>query len=124
MSGILYTADFSMCKPEELHYNRIAVYFMNALETAKATPINGSGAKHIFPNGGMSATVLLRESHAAIHTWPETRFVTFELFCCGETVSALSAIHYLADILQCEDFKTNRYERFPKNETTAKPVEI
>ena len=32
--------------------------------------------------GGVTGTVLLAESHLAIHTWPETRSVTLDIYVC------------------------------------------
>ena len=35
---------------------------------------------HNFPNGGFTGVVCLAESHISIHTWPEQRRVTFDVF--------------------------------------------
>lgn len=40
--------------------------------------------KHIFPNNGLSGVVLIAESHAAIHTWPEHSVAWCELATCGD----------------------------------------
>lgn len=40
--------------------------------------------QHPFPGGGMSGLVLLGESHAAIHTWPEEGRAWCELATCGD----------------------------------------
>lgn len=40
--------------------------------------------KHDFPGGGFSGVVLLGESHAAIHTWPELNTAWIELATCGD----------------------------------------
>jgi len=40
--------------------------------------------KHDFPGGGMSGLVLIGESHAAIHTWPELGKAWIELATCGD----------------------------------------
>jgi len=58
---------------------------------------------HLFPGaGGLTGVVLLRESHLACHTFPETGFAAFNLYCCRprdrwawETV--------LADLLGADD---------------------
>lgn len=39
---------------------------------------------HVFPNGALSGTVLLAESHAAVHTWPEHDLGWCELVTCGD----------------------------------------
>lgn len=38
--------------------------------------------EHVFPNGGRTALVLLSQSHASIHTWPEDRYISFDLYSC------------------------------------------
>lgn len=40
--------------------------------------------KHDFPGGGFSGLLLLGESHAAIHTWPELGLAWIELATCGD----------------------------------------
>ena len=43
---------------------------------------------HTFPAtqhgpGGVTATVLLAESHLCVHTWPEQRAVTLDVYVCN-----------------------------------------
>ena len=46
-----------------------------------ATPLDF--VQHAFQNGGVTAVLLLAESHLAVHTWPEHHFVAVDLFTCG-----------------------------------------
>jgi S-adenosylmethionine/arginine decarboxylase-like enzyme len=39
---------------------------------------------HLFPGGGFTGLILLGESHAAIHTWPEYNLAWVELVTCGD----------------------------------------
>lgn len=39
---------------------------------------------HMFPGGGLTGTVIIAESHAAIHTWPERGYAWLELVTCGD----------------------------------------
>ena len=43
--------------------------------------------RHDFPGGGFSGLVLIAESHAAIHTWPELGMAWVELATCGDPTS-------------------------------------
>ena len=36
-----------------------------------------------FPGQGLTLTYLLSESHAAVHTWPESGFASFDFLTCG-----------------------------------------
>jgi S-adenosylmethionine decarboxylase len=38
---------------------------------------------HRFPNGAITAILLLAESHASIHTYPEHRSCFIDFFTCG-----------------------------------------
>ena len=39
---------------------------------------------HAFPgSAGVTGIVLLAESHMAVHTWPETRGVTLDIYVCN-----------------------------------------
>ena len=38
---------------------------------------------HRFSPQGITGVLSLRESHFAIHTWPEHRFAAVDLFSCG-----------------------------------------
>ena len=40
---------------------------------------------HQFEPQGVTGTVLLAESHLAIHTWPEHGFVTIDVYVCNYT---------------------------------------
>lgn len=40
-------------------------------------------AFHQFEPQGVTGTVLLAESHLAIHTWPEAGFVTVDVYVCN-----------------------------------------
>lgn len=47
-----------------------------------------SQVTHTFPAtaqgpGGVTATVLLAESHLCVHTWPEQRAVTLDVYVCN-----------------------------------------
>jgi S-adenosylmethionine decarboxylase len=56
--------------------------------------VRGSGLQvvnqlfHTFPStargpGGITATVLLAESHLCLHTWPEVKAVTLDVYVCN-----------------------------------------
>ena len=51
---------------------------------------------HTFPGGGFTGLVLLGESHAAIHTWPEVGRAWVELATCGDPGALAIFIERLA----------------------------
>ena len=57
-----------------------------AVEASGATLLETS--QYVFPGSGMTAAMLLSESHASIHTYPEHDSCFIDLFTCGNTCSA------------------------------------
>lgn len=53
-----------------------------AAHAARAT-IVGQRCHHFGEQRGVTAVLLLAESHISIHTWPEYRFAAIDLFLCG-----------------------------------------
>lgn len=59
---------------------------------------------HVFPEwegeaGGITGTILLAESHLAIHTWPERRGVTLDVYVCNFTEDNTGKAEKLFDAL-------------------------
>jgi S-adenosylmethionine/arginine decarboxylase-like enzyme len=55
--------------------------------------------KHDFPGGGFTGVVIVGESHAAIHTWPELHYAWVELATCGDPKS----LDVFADVMAHRD---------------------
>ena len=55
---------------------------------------------HQFYPGGVTGTVLLAESHLAIHTWPEERFATVDVFVCNFQHDNTAKATLLLDLLR------------------------
>lgn len=72
---------------------------LRALRTAGFNVI--SHLSHRFPgaDAGVTGIVLLSESHAAFHTYPEYGYVALDIFSCG-TPSPDEALTVVADALQ------------------------
>lgn len=59
---------------------------------------------HSFPAtalgaGGVTATVLLAESHLCVHTWPEQKAVTLDVYVCNFGGDHSAKAHVLMDLL-------------------------
>jgi len=55
---------------------------------------------HQFQPGGVTGTVLLAESHLAIHTWPEHGFVTIDVYVCNYTTDNSAKAERLFESMQ------------------------
>lgn len=71
-----------------------------AVAASGATPLHV--VSHQFEPFGVTAAVLIAESHVAVHTWPELRYVAVDFFTCSEDMDAASAIRTLAERLGAE----------------------
>jgi S-adenosylmethionine decarboxylase len=89
MNSLHLTADLSDC-----HCEAAWLVDEQRLGAACLQAVNNAGLQavaqlfHRFPDspqgpGGITATVLLAESHLCVHTWPETRSVTLDVYVCN-----------------------------------------
>jgi S-adenosylmethionine decarboxylase proenzyme len=67
-------------------------------------------------SGGVTGVVILAESHVSVHTWPEKRFVTLDVFVCNMHSDNHDKAHQLFDALvaafQPEEKRYYAVERF------------
>jgi S-adenosylmethionine decarboxylase len=55
---------------------------------------------HAFgDNGGVTGMVVLAESHLSLHTWPESGYVTVDVYVCNYTTDNRAKAHRLFDTL-------------------------
>ena len=88
---VLYSVDLSECAAiRQLTTEEIAETFFAALEGAGATILQA--VSHKFPGAGLTCALLLSESHAILHTWPETGTVNLDIFSCSTRLKSLDAI--------------------------------
>lgn len=100
MKGFQIIADFHHCACDDAllqNSARLASICIEACGQAGLTVV--AQAFHQFGDGdhlgGATGAVVLAESHLAVHTWPELRAVTLDIYACnvsqdnGERVQAL-----------------------------------
>src|SRR4029078_7982685 len=90
----LYSVDLLDCDAlPSLRSHDIISAFAAALEHAGATVVQTSS--HAFPGSGLTSVLILAESHAVIHTWPETGTVNIDIFSCSPRLKSLEPIREL-----------------------------
>jgi S-adenosylmethionine decarboxylase len=77
--GLHILSEFSSEKTEQLFCFQDCKVLFNNLITANNLEKVGE-VYHDFPNGGFTAVICLTESHLSIHTWPEFKLATFDIF--------------------------------------------
>jgi S-adenosylmethionine decarboxylase len=53
---------------------------------------------HEFPNGAITAVVLLSQSHLSVHTWPEFKLANIDLLTCGPLNADLMVAHLKTEL--------------------------
>src|SRR3954468_16172618 len=97
-SPVLYAADFGGCDAlADLDAAAIAAAFIRAL--ARAGGIVVQAMSHSFPGAGLTSVLILAESHAVLHTWPETGTVNLDVFSCSTRLKSLEAVNELSRYL-------------------------
>jgi S-adenosylmethionine decarboxylase len=89
MQGLHLTADLYECRCDSAWLTdaaRLGQWCVEAVHAVGLDPVNQ--LFHSFPDtsggpGGVTATVLLAESHVCLHTWPEKRAVTLDVYVCN-----------------------------------------
>lgn len=89
MKGLHLTADLYRCRCEPAWLTdatKLGEWCVSAVEAVGLQVVDR--LFHTFPAtakgpGGVTATVLLAESHVCLHTWPEERAVTCDVYVCN-----------------------------------------
>ena len=90
----LYSVDLGGCTDlAERAPDEIRATFVAALRRAGATVVGE--LSHSFPETGLTCVLILSESHAVLHTWPETGTVNIDNFSCSPRLRSLEAIDEL-----------------------------
>ncbi len=105
MQGLHLTADITGCQCDSAWLTDAA-----RLGAACVQAVNAAGLQavaqlfHTFPAtsegpGGVTATILLAESHLCLHTWPEQRGATLDVYVCNFGGDHSAKAHALMDAL-------------------------
>jgi S-adenosylmethionine decarboxylase proenzyme len=50
---------------------------------------------HIFPNDAYTIIYLLSESHLSLHSFPENKYISIDLYTCGENIISFNIVTLL-----------------------------
>lgn len=82
-----------------------------ALKVEQFTVLDSFG--HDFPGGGFTTLVLLSESHASLHSYPELGYLAFDLFSCGPR-SPKNVLNHLMAGLNTDSAEISEIKRHAK----------
>ena len=109
-SPILYSVDYVDCSElAALTPGDIIATFADVLARAGATIVDT--VAHAFPGAGLTSVLILQESHAVMHTWPETGIVHVDIFSCSTRLRVLEAVEDLRQYLGARDVSVQEIRR-------------
>lgn len=105
MHGLHLTADLQQCQCQSdwlTDAQKLLTHCIQLVIDAQLHPV--AHLSHTFAHtqsgaGGVTATVLLAESHLCIHTWPELQAVTLDVYVCNFGADNSNKAHQLMDSL-------------------------
>jgi S-adenosylmethionine decarboxylase len=105
MQGLHLTADLTLCQCDGTWLTdapRLLARCVQEVRSAGLQAVNQLA--HSFPGsdqgpGGVTATVLLAESHLCVHTWPEQAGVTVDVYVCNFGADHSAKAHQLMDAM-------------------------
>ncbi|MEO6856882.1 MAG: S-adenosylmethionine decarboxylase [Rhodoferax sp.] len=103
MQGLHLTADLHHCDCDSAWLLDARLLGVACRDAVQAAGLQAVGELfHAFPAtahgpGGVTATILLAESHLCVHTWPELRAVTLDVYVCNFGADHSAKAHALLD---------------------------
>ena len=70
-----------------------------------------SSSSHKFHPQGVTAILLLSESHISIHTWPENSSAAVDVYTCGDNAAPNKVCDYIIQELNCKDPRVTHIKR-------------
>ncbi|WP_179950425.1 adenosylmethionine decarboxylase [Sulfodiicoccus acidiphilus] len=102
--GSLYECDVEALRDEET----IREVVIRAVSEGNMTLLDIRGWKI---GEGVSVVAIILESHITVHTWPEYRFATVDVYSCGAHTDPVAAFKYIATKLNAKRFSMNQTDR-------------
>ena len=118
---MLYSVDLRECAAiPTLAPETVAAAFTDALARAGATVVQA--VSHDFPGAGLTCVLILAESHAVLHTWPETGTVNIDIFSCSPRLQSQAAIEDLRRAFGAGGMSVRRIPRADGHLRSLSPI--
>lgn len=95
--GNLYGCDVEVLRDE----TKLISIVKEAVKIANAYLLS-VGSYRFGPEGGLTVFAVVAESHISIHTWPEHRYATVDVYTCGDHTDPKAAFDYIVSELKPE----------------------
>jgi len=108
--GEHFIVDLSECDRDLLmNPERSYELFSSAVKSAGLTVVDEGLFK--FAPHGFTAFLLLAESHASLHAWPEYGYCAIDLFTCNIGQNMIPLIEELKRVFGADDFVLRKLDR-------------
>ena len=107
--GTHFLVELVGCDPERIKYvQNVRPILLNAAQNCGAKIL--ANHFHQFEPFGVTGIILIAESHFALHTFPETGYVAFDILTCGE-MDAMAAINEVRVNINAGKIKVRKFIR-------------
>lgn len=93
-------ADFYDCPPEKLTNTSALINILKDAARAAKVEVIGEYSKKFDLHGGVSAIIIIKESHLSIHTWPEYGYAAIDIYTCGKSIDPWKALEVVQNELR------------------------
>jgi spermidine synthase len=98
MTGLQLLLDLYDCNAVTLNdVETVESIFRQAIALAGFQVVNRT--MHQFPHQGITLVLILAQSHATLHTWPESNFATVDVYACGSSEIVQPALEKIQEHL-------------------------
>jgi S-adenosylmethionine decarboxylase proenzyme len=119
--GEHYICDLSGCSAEiMLDSERAYALFSRAVRESGLTVIDEGFYK--FSPHGFTGFLLLAESHASLHAWPEYGYCAIDLFTCNLGMDMAPLVENIKTAFGAQSYNLRRLERDAALQTAPRPI--
>jgi S-adenosylmethionine decarboxylase proenzyme len=119
--GEHYICDLSGCSAEiMLDSERAYALFSRAVRESGLTVIDEGFYK--FSPHGFTGFLLLAESHASLHAWPEYGYCAIDLFTCNLGMDMAPLVENIKTAFGAQSYNLRRLERDAALQTVPRPI--
>ncbi|MCS7146201.1 MAG: adenosylmethionine decarboxylase [Nitrososphaerota archaeon] len=88
------------CDSDILRDSNFILDVLTEAAHSSGAEVVGRYSERFGGGGGVSAIVVIKESHISIHTWPELGYASLDIFTCGEHVNPWKAYGLIIEKLK------------------------
>jgi S-adenosylmethionine decarboxylase len=121
--GEHYICDLSNCNREVLFNPEYAYSLFSQAVHASGLTVVDEGFYKFSPHG-FTCFLLLAESHASLHAWPEYGYCALDLFTCTIGKDLIPLIQQIKSDFGADNFSLRKLDRDAEVEQFSMPVQM